>query len=395
MSLKEHIQRVRAGLTSDDFNDLSSAFATTKKNSNATSMIIAPPMSTPADRPPAPLAAEKVSKKQQKQMKNSLKTKLNETTRQAAPSASTVRSSNNGTSSQAADDSWASKQEKGFTDWMNYTFAQSNSTSSDDLNDTSLDVTMSTMSKDDEVNNGFDVLLARREETRVRQQVMYVYHDDSFESIMKTLENEIDEDRIIIRDDKDLTSDLGLQEQILNHMFSYELPWLRLGLEVVFGKVIYLPMKYGNLKCASSCLKWKSAIKNFIYENMFTNYEITSKFTKQMLLKASAEKLMKSQLRKWFLKKYLGIVLIVDIARVNRIFSMPTVFVTNSATGVKSSKSMLLAFCKSFLKGEGDVLRHLGIMGYIVLFEQSFTDEFDYTVRNISTDLRDGVRLAR
>ena len=32
---------------------------------------------------------------------------------------------------------------------------------------------------------------------------------------------------------------------------------------------------------------------------------------------------------------------------------------------------------------------------YRVAFVQSYVDEFDYTVKNLSLDLRDGVRLAR
>jgi abnormal spindle-like microcephaly-associated protein len=47
------------------------------------------------------------------------------------------------------------------------------------------------------------------------------------------------------------------------------------------------------------------------------------------------------------------------------------------------------------LTGEGDFVRHLGFLGYTVGASQSELDEFDYTVTNVATDLRDGVRLCK
>ncbi|CAM9969702.1 unnamed protein product, partial [Laminaria digitata] len=61
---------------------------------------------------------------------------------------------------------------------------------------------------------------------------------------------------------------------------------------------------------------------------------------------------------------------------------------------VKSSVEMLKVFCQ-FLHGEGNFVRHLKKMGYVVVHEQSFVDEFDFRVENLAVDLRDGVRLTR
>lgn len=45
--------------------------------------------------------------------------------------------------------------------------------------------------------------------------------------------------------------------------------------------------------------------------------------------------------------------------------------------------------------GEGDIIRHLVFMGYSVIHNQAPLDEFDFTVKNLAVDLRDGVRLCR
>jgi abnormal spindle-like microcephaly-associated protein len=56
---------------------------------------------------------------------------------------------------------------------------------------------------------------------------------------------------------------------------------------------------------------------------------------------------------------------------------------------------LLLTISKNYLMGEGDIIRHLVFMGYSVLHTQAPLDEFDFTVKNLAVDLRDGVRLCR
>jgi len=54
---------------------------------------------------------------------------------------------------------------------------------------------------------------------------------------------------------------------------------------------------------------------------------------------------------------------------------------------------MLLAFSRDYLRGEGDVTRHLSYFGYIVTHVQTALDEYDYAVSNLAVDLRDGLKL--
>ena len=55
---------------------------------------------------------------------------------------------------------------------------------------------------------------------------------------------------------------------------------------------------------------------------------------------------------------------------------------------------MLLVFSREYLKGEGDIMRHLRAgLGYSVVCVQPERDEYDYNIANLSNDLKDAVIL--
>ena len=47
------------------------------------------------------------------------------------------------------------------------------------------------------------------------------------------------------------------------------------------------------------------------------------------------------------------------------------------------------------MSGEGDLTKHLKYMGYQVTSEQQKIDEYEFGVRNIKIDLKDGIRLCK
>ena len=67
----------------------------------------------------------------------------------------------------------------------------------------------------------------------------------------------------------------------------------------------------------------------------------------------------------------------------------------NSAlvVSLQSTRSLLLAFSRDYLSGEGDICKHLTYLGFSPAFEQSALEEFDFAVKNLAIDLRDGIRL--
>lgn len=64
-----------------------------------------------------------------------------------------------------------------------------------------------------------------------------------------------------------------------------------------------------------------------------------------------------------------------------------------SRSNFQSSRDLLLEFSRHYLKGEGDITRHLNYIGFSVTHVQKAIDEFDYAVLNLAKDLRDGIRL--
>jgi len=47
------------------------------------------------------------------------------------------------------------------------------------------------------------------------------------------------------------------------------------------------------------------------------------------------------------------------------------------------------------VKGEGDLVRHLSFLGYTLSHVQKPLDEKEFLVKNLATDLRDGLVLGR
>ena len=158
-------------------------------------------------------------------------------------------------------------------------------------------------------------------------------------------------------------ANLALQSVMLDMLFSYELPWLRIGLETIFGETINVSTKKGDafLSCVSECPKWKLVLKGFIIENLFSSADICSKFDQEKLLYVHNENKMKLQLRQHLAINFLALVAFLDSARIHAVLPKSTLFQRKST--YKSSEAIIVNFCREFLKCEGDVLKHLTSIG--------------------------------
>jgi abnormal spindle-like microcephaly-associated protein len=52
-------------------------------------------------------------------------------------------------------------------------------------------------------------------------------------------------------------------------------------------------------------------------------------------------------------------------------------------------------FLQSRLVGEGNVLRHLELLGYRLSYSQGALMEYPFAITNLAVDLRDGLRLIK
>jgi abnormal spindle-like microcephaly-associated protein len=203
---------------------------------------------------------------------------------------------------------------------------------------------------------------------------------------MKAVEQAVCDKSFKMRNDRDILVDLGLQDALLTILFSYEMSWIRLGLETVFGEII--PHPTSTLKsqkiyyhpCRTGCPKWKTTVKTFVLERMFT-YQNQNQKSKYQTSTSSYDLNVQDITRECIVKRFFALVLFLDAAKIQEILVIPTLFVVNG--GMKSSKDVILAFSKGLLQGQGDVIKHLGHIGYSVSFIQSYVFEFNFTVSNL------------
>ena len=243
------------------------------------------------------------------------------------------------------DNKWVEKQIIGFTEWLNYNFNKNQHSNfkattiaedDKDVNENTEDVTdVKTMRQ----------IAQRRADAKVRKDAYEKLH--GLKNSLVSVHHEIVEGRIELRDDRDLLADLGLQETLLKLLFSYETPWLRLGLEVVFGEILSLPQTYRG----SEATQWIKVIKTFIMERFLSDPEIIA--NKKKYTYHGTEDVTKTELRKHILKKFFSLVLFLDIARNNQMLTLPTLFKKTSE--IKSTKDYLSYFCKEFLKNQSQV----------------------------------------
>jgi hypothetical protein len=119
-------------------------------------------------------------------------------------------------------DVWAERQCESFVGWLNYTF-----------NPEEMDI----------INEGSDAaglraLLIHRRLAASRAKAFDLFRDDSMHQIRTIIVKEIARGKLSIRSDRDVTADIQLRKKLVSLLLSYTTPWLRMGLEVMFGECI-------------------------------------------------------------------------------------------------------------------------------------------------------------
>jgi abnormal spindle-like microcephaly-associated protein len=270
------------------------------------------------------------------------------------------------------------KQSRGMVKWINFTFeaAESYGSAADPS---------STASAEGAESHALKVLVQKRREADVRRKAVMLFHSRDMEKVVTAIDNEIDEGKLAIRNDRKLYADVGLREEFLSLILSYHHSWLRLGLETVFGELLAYD--------SNSSQEYTSRkLKTFVTERLMSDPDIVAhyKTTKDGVFGPAYG----IALHRHALKRFLLLVLFLDRAK-SLDFLPHQLCLFNKEAPVKSNREMILRFSKVFLSGEGDVTRHLGLLGFSVTYEQHVLDELDYRISKLETDLRDGVRIAR
>nr|CAD7425632.1 unnamed protein product [Timema monikensis] len=200
--------------------------------------------------------------------------------------------------------------------------------------------------------------------------------------VLAKVAGHIENKRLAIRSEIKLSKDVGLKRHVLELLLSYNPLWLRLGLEAVYGETIPL---HSN----SDMVGLATFIKNRLLSDPIIVRTHSHPSIRHIFAQGYEE-----AMHNFTLKNFLFLVYFLDQAKTRKLIAHdPCLFCKNS--NFKSSKEMLLEFSREFLAGMGNILKHLGYLGFHVSHKQTYLDEFDYAVTSLAIDLRDGIRLTR
>ncbi|XP_038063476.1 abnormal spindle-like microcephaly-associated protein homolog [Patiria miniata] len=289
------------------------------------------------------------------------------------------------------DERWMEKQERGFTRWLNHVLTPDDCPIDPSCKATKIDAGTlcvepagkSTIppapSKEDLSLRAYT---AKRKLNRLRRGACMLFQSEPIVRVIQKLEAEIEKRRIVVRLDRKLHADYGIKQKLLDLFLSYNPLWLRIGLETTYGEI--LPIQ-SNTDVVG--------LSRFVITRLLGNPDIAAQYahpTVPHLYGPGYEE----TLSQFTLKKFLILVFFLDRAKLTRLIDHdPCLFCKDSE--FKSSRDILLHFSREYLRGEGDLTRHLSFMGYNVTHRQTALDEFDFSVTKLATDLRCGVRLAR
>lgn len=222
----------------------------------------------------------------------------------------------------------------------------------------------------------FHVLVLQQKLSKIRIKARQVLRSVDFDP----LRGHILKGNLKLRQDNDVSANLGCRKQLIELLFSYSPQWLRLGLETVFSAVFTATDR--NL------------MRKFIVSNVVQDNDILNKYThgKCKVPSGSFEASYRDELRTVVLFRILSLVCFLDVAKREQVLERP---LFHAKAKLKSTKKLLFQFCCDFMKGEGNIVKHLTRLGLEVLVEQSAKEELDFQITNIKVDLCDGIRLTR
>ncbi|XP_059177929.1 abnormal spindle-like microcephaly-associated protein homolog isoform X2 [Physella acuta] len=287
------------------------------------------------------------------------------------------------------DERWIEKQERGFIQWLNFVLTPPDEyvavTCKQKVDAGSLSLenrqVAARLAPTKEILS-FRSYAARRRLNRLRRSACELYQSDAMVNIICKIEVEVESRRLAARKDKMIHADLGIKQRLLDLLLHYSSLWLRIGLETVFGEVVMLQSNTDIV-----------GLSRFIVTRLLASPDIAAEFAHPTVPHLYKEGYA-AAVSRHTIKKFLLLVYFLDQAKSSRLIDHdPCLFCKDAE--IKSSKEILIQFSREVLSGEGDLTRHLAYLGYMVNQTQKPIDEFDFAVKTLSADLRDGLRLSR
>ena len=141
------------------------------------------------------------------------------------------------------DDTSADKQCEAYTMWLNYMIKPQEDNMQDCRG-------LHYQKAGSELNNSptLKSLLIQRGRVQASQRALNFYQGSEMRSIRNVLEQEVSSERLSMRSDHDVLANVNLRSQMISLLMSYSVPWLKLGLETVFGESISLDLATETMK---------------------------------------------------------------------------------------------------------------------------------------------------
>ncbi|XP_028131174.1 abnormal spindle-like microcephaly-associated protein homolog [Diabrotica virgifera virgifera] len=279
------------------------------------------------------------------------------------------------------DESWIDEQELYFKKWLNSLLTPPQELYSEDKIIDVAKVWQECKKREveaaptkEEISNKYHV---NAKLNSLRKSAQTLYRSKEITNVLSKVLAAVDNGKVSIRQDKDVHLNLSIKSDVMSHLLSYNPLWLRIGLETIYNEIIPL---HSNSDIVG--------LSTFLINRLFKNPMLIKKYKSVHAAKYILD------FNKFFLKKFLILVYFLDQAKTKKLIPHnPCLFCSTGK--VKESKELLLMLARELLSAVGDITKFLKFSGYIVTHVQTYIHEFDYAVKNLGVDLRDGVRLTK
>lgn len=249
------------------------------------------------------------------------------------------------------------------------------------------------------VNGLFDSVggkLRTQDPEALRYELLHIYQSDEFLLLYRRLQASIlygslAPSKEILRRGSRLPDDLGMKRSFLDFWTeTYDLHALKAAAETVVGRQLsYQPVRTSNGPQAPS-LKQHTALKRAI--EIFLDTFLIRNMDKQEQ-GDTGEDNVGSPYQRTILRSVLMIILL-DKARLTPGNSLPRRLFINSSPH-KSSSAALQALANLLLPSMGDISRQVNHLNCSLLYRQHQLQDYDFHIRNLAVDMRDGIILTR
>ena len=297
------------------------------------------------------------------------------------------------------EDEWAERQCNTFAKWLNFTLDPNDPEESEEGQNEEA-VTQDEFKS----RSALRTLMLHQRMAKARVAASQVYQGEHMQKVRAVIQSEVQKGKLLIRADRDMYADLTLRKKIISLLFSYSTPWLRVGLETLFGETILpdVPTQFSPAKRnthdyrKTSSYQLRVAMRDFIVNRVLSDSTVLAKYTKGRCKVPSGnfETRYRAEMRSLVLSRLFILFFFLDQAKKENVIDKSPRLFAKSAQ-VKSSREVLISFCRDFLASEGDITKHLSRVGLKVAYSQDPMDEINLRITNFAVDLRDGIRLAK